>query len=1341
MQVAEDAAEIAPDNPLGRSSQLLLKLGTAEDPQQIEAMAPDFLALTEQFPNSALAYTTLLRYYGASPAMFVKNIDLAVDAARKAFELEQTVPHALALCDLLYRRAYIRRDMQDISEAMGIVRKALELPDAQVTTGPRGEGNLRVRRLPLYYFLAVCGLDKTLEWDTGADSQRWLKETEEAVAQIEQIFGSGDNPYVLMWHGMTAYARGQKAEGIRRMYAAYSRFRATDDWNSQSAQVAYWLARAHADSDEDGAVFEFLGNALTGMRGSRGTIKPDTILDFAEMAMKLRLNEYAVNVLDQYEAVYGQNDRSRRARTRALLASGKVDEATRLLNDMPQDAPDTLLLRLQLADAELRMSGLATEPGDANAVASQQQEEALAKHMENRIELINRLLAVAPNEVDTIQLVGAANYFIRTGQIEQATEMVDKGLSARPDDTALQLLRMRLSEPNPSQLSEERGRELGIQVLSNIADPFQRAIQLGRFYTGIDNFEAAAEHYTKALELNPKDPMAINLAFDLAVRMEDPKRARELAAIARAEDLDYCGGRLYEARVAMLEDRHADALPLLDWCINHRPTFSLAYLFRSEARDRLGMEAESISDAARAAELNPLGVQATRQYAILLNRRNERLGTQTTAEQAQQAREALIRAVAANPADSALLAYYIHSISQERPDIAFAQMQRIYQVSPTNENAMRLGEMAIRLSRTETDSARRMAMMQIAGSVLEDAHRRDPSSRQIVQIYAAYHRAQGQMDKAEALIKSMNDADLMWRYHLSVDQLDQARAILEKLYADAPKNPDTLRGLILVSQRSNDRQNSIEYSRQLAEIDDGAESQLNYIQELVSHNMAAEAHKQLDILKARYPDEHRGDLLRAMAHMTEGKYVEARDITNRVLQTHPNDAGAWRLRGELDTRLGHVDQAIASLQRSKLISDSVAIRISLARTLIAEGRHADAIEELRAAMPMEEGLGEAEIMLEQIYQSTGRTSDLRAMYDYVLARYPANYVWLVRAAGFHLQNGENSRALDYYRRAWRASEDAGAPFAAALNGWLTTLRMTGQNADAVALASRYADGPLAPIALVNMAEAAFAMQDRPRAMQHFERALERSVHDSAMVLMVVDRMYNLLGHDDYAIWSNQRLQKDSSDIVANVAMYNLFLREGKIDEALEYGERIVALAGPQTEAGLAYRNHNTDMLLQAYLVIGDEKYRTRAIQALEGLVADLHGRPPMLAKVRNNLAYVLARANTRLDEALEHVRKAHDAVPFDGNILDTYAFVHYARGEYKEARERIRASVHLYERAGPAAPPEVYERLGRISERLGETQEALAAYRRVLEVGRERLSPAQIDEINAVINRLASGSR
>lgn len=151
----------------------------------------------------------------------------------------------------------------------------------------------------------------------------------------------------------------------------------------------------------------------------------------------------------------------------------------------------------------------------------------------------------------------------------------------------------------------------------------------------------------------------------------------------------------------------------------------------------------------------------------------------------------------------------------------------------------------------------------------------------------------------------------------------------------------------------------------------------------------------------------------------------------------------------------------------------------------------------------------------------------------------------------------------------------------------------------------------------------------------------------------------------------------------------------------------------------------------AYEKTSDNRYLKAAIRDYESLLDKMPNNTTAL----NNLAYLLAQSNQKLSKALEYAKRAVELKPNDANFLDTYGYVLLKSGKNSEAAESLAAAIQQYGR-GSNAPPEVYEHLGMAKEALGEKSQALAAYKRVLEVGADNLSAAAKQRINAAIDRL-----
>ena len=160
------------------------------------------------------------------------------------------------------------------------------------------------------------------------------------------------------------------------------------------------------------------------------------------------------------------------------------------------------------------------------------------------------------------------------------------------------------------------------------------------------------------------------------------------------------------------------------------------------------------------------------------------------------------------------------------------------------------------------------------------------------------------------------------------------------------------------------------------------------------------------------------------------------------------------------------------------------------------------------------------------------------------------------------------------------------------------------------------------------------------------------------------------------------------------------------------------------------------MLTKAYEESSDKKYLKTAVADYESLL-DKMPNNSHVATVLNNLAYLLAENDEKLSEALKYAKRALDMKPNSPGILDTNAYVLLKNGEVSQAAEFLAAALQQYQQYRIAVPAEIYEHKGMIKEKLGAKAEALAAYRRALEMGADTLSPVARQRIQEAIDRLS----
>lgn len=1092
-ELLQQAVQLAGNSPKAYINVLTHKLMLARKSspqlmkQQIKLLEPEYMSLVNRFPSNAEVFATLSGYYSiysiySEHQAGLANLDKAIEAAEKAVELDKNnVTYAINAANLFYRRSSVYGQESGIPKAIEIAKKAVEFPEARDTLGPRSFAN-KTNRFVLFSFLANCYIEQILEpYDEESRIEVpmiHLEQAEKVVHEIEQIFGSAEEPQVVKWQGMLELAKGNTDIAMRKLYAAYEQIKVSSASEYRDAQLSYTLAKIYLNTSEVGAAMEFLTGAI---EAGIEMIKPAAILDYLEVLGEVDMWSYALSSanpynIDAFEQKFGPSQRSRTLRIKALIGINRVTEAEEELAKLDQNSLDAVKLNLVLVQAKIRQikaaiaKSLGTEDNPiVSKPAGEEQRnvvsDAAVKLMTNELnkyrqlqtDLVQKLLIIDPNSIEETSVSAVCGNFVAQGQTDRARDLVDRFLKYFPNSTSLLFYKQLLSEPDPGNISRERHKELEKQALMSITNPLDRAVKLGIFYRRENDLKKAVDVLREALEMKSQkdekvdfvqglgsrvqgpgfrfpDPrsqrpgrrttrdelrrVAATHLFEIACQMENWKLAGDVIDISKRENLDGCQGQLFAARFDMAKRNYKDAMAKIDECLKQKPIFSHAYLLRSNINAELGNERASIEDISKAASLNPLDGDIARSMAATLYLRNRKLGDNVSSEQAIEVKRALERAIWLNPDDVVLLSDYAEYISTTEPAKALAIRQTMQKNSPNLQNAILLAKLATTMALKETNSQQKDSLLEIAVSSLEQAKKIDPHDRLMLEGYAEYYRATGQQEKAKQLLLESQDEKLLWRHYFQLGQFEDAKKVLLQLYKQRPKDVDVVKGLFLVARRIGDNEAVRKYSEELLAIEDTAENRLEQISAYLSVGLVDEAERKLQSFKERHSDEPGVLLLEGWLAMKQGQLKKAMELTNQNLAVNEGNAVAWRLRGEINLLMANYSQAIIDFKKSKSISAAPATRIALAKAYLQADQTDNAITELRNIIGEKNAPLEVRILLEQIYKGLGRKDSLKIFYDENLEKFPANLLWYVRAADFAIANGEFDRAEQLYKKAY-----------------------------------------------------------------------------------------------------------------------------------------------------------------------------------------------------------------------------------------------------------------------------------------------------------------------------------
>lgn len=153
------------------------------------------------------------------------------------------------------------------------------------------------------------------------------------------------------------------------------------------------------------------------------------------------------------------------------------------------------------------------------------------------------------------------------------------------------------------------------------------------------------------------------------------------------------------------------------------------------------------------------------------------------------------------------------------------------------------------------------------------------------------------------------------------------------------------------------------------------------------------------------------------------------------------------------------------------------------------------------------------------------------------------------------------------------------------------------------------------------------------------------------------------------------------------------------------------VADSELKKALILAGNDNGLKMQVLSMLGDLKYRTKNFEESYGYLEEALVIDPEDIMLLNNYAYFLAENDRDLAKALKMSEKAIAKEGENATYLDTYAWVLYKSGKYKEAHKvMLKILVGTKEN-----DPEILEHMGFILKKLSRCEEAVDYWRMALE--------------------------
>jgi tetratricopeptide (TPR) repeat protein len=435
--------------------------------------------------------------------------------------------------------------------------------------------------------------------------------------------------------------------------------------------------------------------------------------------------------------------------------------------------------------------------------------------------------------------------------------------------------------------------------------------------------------------------------------------------------------------------------------------------------------------------------------------------------------------------------------------------------------------------------------------------------------------------------------------------------------------------------------------------------------------------------------------LYAQVLVLQGSYVNAASVYRELVQRHPERMEFYFDWAYVLDRAGKYSDAIKALDEAERVTG---VREELAeRKSNLYGKLGDmesAVSELEKLIAQDPSAPGGYIKLATLYETAGQAENAGKTYERLLKVDPNDGMARLAMADYYKRQGNKERYLGNLKLAFLnadldidnkvnylmpylprvAIDDSAAAEALRLCDWL----VAGHPENAKSHALR--------------ADFLYQLDSVSAALHGYYRALELDESVFTVWQQVLYLNSELEQFDTLAYWSTQVIDRYPNQAIG------YFFKGVSENRLKNYREAIAAF----DEAALV-GSGNQLMLSEIYSGLGDAYHELSNHVASDSCYELSLQINPNNAYVLNNYSYYLSLRGEKLESAERMARKANELLPGMASFQDTYGWVLYQLGQYKEARAWLEKAMG----AGGDENAVILEHYGDTRFRMGDTGAAV----------------------------------
>lgn len=470
----------------------------------------------------------------------------------------------------------------------------------------------------------------------------------------------------------------------------------------------------------------------------------------------------------------------------------------------------------------------------------------------------------------------------------------------------------------------------------------------------------------------------------------------------------------------------------------------------------------------------------------------------------------------------------------------------------------------------------------------------------------------------------------------------------------------------------------------------------------------------------------------------QGRYLESLQMGKSAYDSDPDNIWYAHFLAQLYAETGSFDKSVEIYKEIiKRQPEEYENYFNLANLLSAQGKHEDALEifdTLEGMLgPNEEismqrqliyldlndfdrALEEVSSLIDanpdeiryygmkaEILQQMNRTDEARELYEIMLFENPENGLVLLALYEMSKAEGAKEKANDYLEKAF-ASRDLGIDVKVnILLNYLSGKALKDSPEFVISLAENLEKAhPNEAKAYAIQGDIFYNLNRVEDARAKFRQAIELDANRPPLWQQVLTINSQL---DDF-----EAMQKESQEAVELFPMQPIFylfkgvahLQLKEIDEAIE-----------TLESGVALVIENPGLQAQFYSSLGDAYHEAEKHDKAFGAYDKALEIDDSNALVLNNYAYYLSLRGEQLEKAESMAKKANNLAPDTPSFQDTYGWVLYMRGNYRNALFWIEEAL----KSGAGNDPVVLEHHGDVLFALDRKADAVRSWQQAIDAG------------------------